>query len=86
MENLRIRCRSCGKEVEGNSARTIRCGCSNMATIVNNTRITAIDLSMVVMLNGYAQKTTNNVLRNEDLVWQESRRQRKVRKLDFEVR
>jgi hypothetical protein len=41
---------------------------------------------MIVMLNNQTQKTTSNVLRNEDLMWQEERRQRKVRRLDFEIR
>lgn len=86
MENLRIRCRSCEKEIEGNAAKSVSCGCSNMATIIRNGKITALDLSMIVMLNNQTQKTTSNVLRNEDLMWQEERRQRKVRRLDFEVR
>ena len=34
MENLRIRCRSCEKEIEGNAAKSVSCGCSNMATII----------------------------------------------------
>lgn len=86
MENLRIRCRSCEKEIEGNAAKSVSCGCSNMATIIRNAKITALDLSMIVMLNNQTQKTTSSVLRNEDLMWQEERRQRKVRRLDFEVR
>jgi hypothetical protein len=57
-----------------------------MATIRNNTNITALDLSQVVMLNSPNKKQKNNVLTNEDIMWQEARRQRKVRRLDFEVR
>ena len=86
MENIKIRCRSCEKEIEGNSAKSVSCGCSNMATIIHNAKITALDLSMIVMLNNQTQKATSNVLRNEDLMWQEERRHRKVRRLDFEVR
>jgi hypothetical protein len=86
MENLRIRCKSCNKELEGRSAKTVSCGCSNMATIVNNSRITALDLNQVVMLNSPSGKEKNNILTSEDIAWQESRRQRKVRRLDFEVR
>jgi hypothetical protein len=86
MENIRIRCKSCNRELEGLSAKTISCGCSNMATIVNNSRITALDLNQVVMLNSPNEKQKNNVLTNEDIMWQESRRQRKVKRLDFEVR
>jgi hypothetical protein len=86
MENIRVRCRSCNKELEGRSAKTISCGCSNMATIVNNSRITALDLNQVVMLNSLNGKVNNNFLTNEDIAWQEARRQRKVKRLDFEVR
>ena len=85
MENLRIRCRSCGKELEGISGKTLSCGCPNMATIRGD-KISAVDLSKVIMLNSIQTKTKSNILTNEDLVFQESRRQRKVRRLDFEVR
>jgi hypothetical protein len=85
MENLRIRCRSCGKELEGHHIRTVSCGCQNMATIRGD-KISALDLSQIVMLNSYHNKAKSGVLTNEDIMWQESRRQRKVRKLDFEVR
>jgi hypothetical protein len=57
-----------------------------MATIVNDSRITALDLNQVVMLNSPKGKEKNNVLTNEDIMWQEARRQRKVKRLDFEVR
>jgi ribosomal protein L37E len=85
MENLRIRCRSCGKEIEGHQNKTIACGCPNMATIRGD-KISAVDLSQVVMLNSYHNKTKSSVLTQEDILWQEARRQRKVRRLDFEVR
>jgi hypothetical protein len=85
MENLKIRCRSCGKELEGHPSKTITCGCPNMATIRGD-KISALDLSKLVMLNSYQNKIKSNVLTNEDIMWQEARRQRKVRRLDFEVR
>ena len=85
MENLRIRCRSCGKELEGHPTKTVTCGCPNMATIRNGV-ITALDLGQVVMINSPQAKQKNNVLSNADIMWQEERRQRKVRRLDFEVR
>ncbi len=85
MENLRIRCRSCGKELEGHPTKTVTCGCPNMATIRGGV-ISAVDLSNVVMLNSYHTKTKSGVLSNEDLAFQEARRQRKVKRLDFEVR
>jgi hypothetical protein len=85
MENIRIRCRSCGNEIEGISGKTVSCGCSNMATIRNGV-ISANDLSQVMMLNSLRMKGKTGVLTNEDLAYQEARRKRKVRKLDFEIR
>ena len=85
MENLHIRCKSCNREIEGHPTRTIACGCSNRATIRGD-KISAVDLSKVVMLNSIQTKTKSGVLTNEDLAFQEARRQRKVRKLDFEIR
>jgi hypothetical protein len=85
MENLRIRCKSCNREIEGHPTKTVACGCSNMATICGD-KITAVDLSGVVMLNSTRVKIKSNILTNEDLAFQEARRQRKVRRLDFEVR
>ena len=86
MEPLKIRCKSCSKELMGTIGKTICCGCPNMTTIRDAENITALDLSQVVMLNSYKSKDSKNVLSSEDIAWQEARRQRKVRKLDFEVR
>ncbi len=47
--------------------------------------VSAVDLTRVVMINS-TQKEQKNVLTSQDIAWQEARRQRKVRRLDFEVR
>ena len=85
MDNIKIRCRSCGKELEGHPSKTVSCGCPNMATIRGD-RVSAVDLSEVIMLNSYQSQNKGGVLSHQDIEWQEQRRQRKVRKLDFEVR
>ena len=84
MDTIKVRCRSCGKELIGHPSRAISCGCSNMTTIRGD-MISAVDLSQVVMLNSYTSKK-ENVLSSEDVQWQEQRRKRKVRKLNFEIR
>jgi uncharacterized protein YnzC (UPF0291/DUF896 family) len=56
-----------------------------MATIRGD-KISAVDLSKVIMLNSLHIKEKSGVLTSEDLAYQESRRQRKVKRLDFEVR
>jgi len=85
MDNIKIRCRSCSRELEGHPSKTISCGCSNMATIRGD-KVSAVDLSQIVMLNFAYSKENGRVLTQQDIEWQEQRRQRKVRKLDFEVR
>jgi hypothetical protein len=85
MENLKIRCRSCNKELEGHPSRTVCCGCPNMATIRGGI-ISAVDLSKIIMLNSPTNKPKSNILTNEDIAWQEQRRQRKVKRLDFEIK
>ena len=85
MDKLRVRCRSCGKELEGVAGKSVCCGCSNMTTIKGDV-ISANDMSNVVVLSMPSKISKRGVLRPEDIEWQERRRQRKVRKLDFEVR
>ena len=85
MDNIRIRCRSCGKELEGYQNKTVSCGCPNMATI-HGDKVSAVDLSEVIMLNLNQPEDKKKFLSQEDILWQEERRKRKVRKLDFEVR
>ena len=78
-----VRCRDCNREITStNKIQT--CGCSNMMTVKGES-VSAIDLSRVVMVNS-TQKEQKNVLTSQDIAWQEARRQRKVRRLDFEVR
>ena len=84
MERIRVRCRSCGKELEGQPGKAQSCGCSNMTTIKGDS-VTARDLSLIVMLNTGTTRERDS-LTPGDLEWQEARRKRKVRKLDFEIR
>ena len=79
-----VRCRACGKELDGGSGRAKSCGCPNMTTVTKD-NITARDMSKVVMLNT-SKRFKDESLSPQDLQWQEERRKRKVRKLDFDVR
>ena len=85
MEPIRVRCRSCNKEVEGVSCKSVCCGCSNLTT-VHNDRISARDMSKVIMLGNYSINKSKSLFTGDELEWQEKRNQRRVRKLDFEVR
>ena len=83
---LVVRCKSCGKELSSDNGRSQCCGCPNMTSIIDN-KITAVDLSQAVIVKMRVDEKSNETsLSNSDIEWQESRRQRKVRKLDFEIR
>ena len=82
---ISIRCKSCNKELIGQKTKTFSCGCPNMATITGD-KISAVDLKQLVMLNFTKEIQKTNVLTSEDLDFQEQRRQRKFRKLEFEIR
>ena len=49
-------------------------------------KIGAINLDLVEIVNTSYKKDTNTILSNEDLQYQESRRTRRVRKMNFEER
>ena len=85
MEKIKVRCRSCGKEVEGAAGRAVSCGCPNRVTVVGDV-VSAVDMDKVVMLNSYGSKKEKEGLTDQDLQWQEQRRRRKVKRLDFEIR
>jgi len=48
--------------------------------------ITAVDLSEVVIVEGLLGNKKPDTISKEDMVWQENRRKRKVRKLDFDIK
>ena len=82
---LSIRCKECGREVSGHPTQARSCGCPNMSTVKGDS-ITAVDLNKVIMLNSGKRMEKDNSLTPQDMQWQEERRKRKVRKLDFEIR
>ena len=83
---LVVRCKSCGKELSSDNGKSQCCGCPNMTSIVGD-KITAVDLSQAVIVKMRVdEKSNQSSLSSSDVAWQESRRQRKVLKLDFEIR
>ena len=79
-----VRCKECNKEVRS-STQTQVCGCSNMLTVTEDT-FSARDMSMVIMVSNTDNDVKKEGLTDSDLAWQEQRRKRKVRKLDFEIK
>jgi len=84
MEPIKVRCKSCGKEIRAAAGKSVCCGCENMTTIKGDV-ISAVDYGQVIMLNSYSTNEKSG-LSTEQIEWQEERSKRKIRKLDFEVR
>ena len=83
---LVVRCRECQKEITSHPSQSHSCGCPNMMTVKGDS-VTAVDLTKVVMIRSEMNKKKDEgVLSPQDLSFQEERRKRKVRKMDFEVR
>jgi hypothetical protein len=78
-----VRCKNCNVEISS-SSKTQCCGCPNMMTVIDD-KVTAVDLSQIVMIKS-GESRKENKLSAQDLAYQEARRQRKVRRLDFEER
>ena len=79
---LMVRCKDCNTEL-ASSNKTQVCGCPNMMTITGE-NVSAVNLKRVVITRQDKKETEG--LTSQDLEWQEQRRRRKVRKLDFEIR
>ena len=83
---LVVRCRECQKELTSHETKSQSCGCPNMMNVKGDS-VTADDLSRVVMISSYVKKKQKDgVLSDSDLMFQEERRKRKVRKMDFEIK
>ena len=81
---LVVRCKTCNRELES-SPKTQICGCPNMMTLRDD-KVTAVDLTKVIMVRSNMEKEQKSSFSPSELAYQEARRNRKVRKLDFEVR
>ena len=82
---LVVRCRDCNKEISSQGSHTVCCGCPNMMTVKGDS-VSAVDLGRVVVISSDKNLKKEGVLSPQDLSFQEERRKRKVRKLDFEIR
>ena len=84
---LVVRCRECQTELTGHKTKSQSCGCPNMMTVKGDS-VTAVDLNRIVIVSSGVskKKKKEGVLSDSDLMFQEERRKRKVRKLDFEIK
>ena len=81
---LTAKCKVCNTEITSNH-KIQCCGCINQMVVQEDT-ITAKDLSKVLLINSEKNVKDSSILSKSDLEYQENRRKRKVRKLDFEIR
>ena len=83
---LVVQCKDCRKEISSHPSQARSCGCPNMTTVKGDS-VTAVALTRVVMVQSSSKKVKDTkVLSDNDLMFQEQRRKRKVRRLDFEIR
>ena len=82
---ITVQCTVCGVELHGHETKTKCCGCPNMTTVCGEI-VSAVDMSKVIMLTNVNKTKKTGVLTDDDLKYQEARRQRKVRKINFEER
>ena len=81
---ITVRCKECGTELVSSSKIQV-CGCPNQMSVVDN-KVTANDLDKVVMVSNNIENKIDSHFSRSELLYQEERRRRKVKRLDFEVR
>jgi len=83
---LVIRCKNCGKVLEEHPSQLRCCQCPNL-TSIRGGNISGVDLSLVEIISGVKQKRQDqSTWTKQDLEFHEKRKQRTIRKLDFEIR
>jgi len=82
MESIRVRCRSCGKEVSAQTGKTASCGCPNMVTVSGDT-ISANDMSKVIMLSPRREEQVRKTLFKRRLRVSRIEEKKKNKKIRF---
>lgn len=81
---ITVRCKECRRELTSTS-KVQFCGCPNQMRVVDD-KIGAKDLDKVVMVTNNVERKIDSHFSTQELLYQEERRRRKVRKIDFEVK
>ena len=81
---ITIRCKECRKELTSTSKIQF-CGCPNQMSVVDN-KIGAKDLDKVVIVSNNVERKIDSHFSSQELIYQEERRRRKVRRIEFEER
>jgi len=72
---MKVICNACGVVIAVPSVKFVCCGCDNLLTVENDI-ISAVDMELIDFIEESKPKTKSRT----------TRRRRRVRKLDFEVR
>jgi len=81
---ITVRCKECKKELTSTS-KVEFCGCPNQMSVVDD-KVGAIDLDKVVMVTNNIERKIDSHFSREELLYQEERRRRKVRRIQFDER
>lgn len=81
---ITVRCKECNNELTS-TGKAQFCGCPNQMAVVDN-KVCANDLDKVVMICNKVEEKINSHFSRDELIYQEERRKRKVKRLNFEVR
>ena len=81
---ITVRCKECGIELTSTS-KVQFCGCPNQMRVVDD-KVGAVDLDKVVMVSNNVERRIDSHFSREELLYQEERRRRKVRRIQFEER
>ena len=81
---ITVRCKECGRELISTSKIQF-CGCPNQMSVVDN-KVGAKDMDKVDMVTNNLERKIDSHFSRSELLYQEERRKRKVRRLDFEVK
>jgi len=79
-----VRCKECGTELTS-SSKVQFCGCLNQMRVVDD-KVGAVNLDKVVMVSNNVERKIDSHFSKEELQYQEERRRRKVRRIQFEER
>ena len=81
---ITVRCKECRKELTSTS-KVQFCGCPNQMSVVDD-KIGAINLDKIVMVTNNVERKIDSHFSAQELLYQEERRRRKVRRIEFEER
>jgi len=81
---ITIRCKECKTELTSTS-KVQFCGCPNQMSLIDN-KIGANDLDKVVMVSNNLERKIDSHFSRTELLYQEERRRRKVKRLNFDIR